>query len=70
MSLSYHLHAHLLKGILALISTSDLPIYFYKGKSRNGVLGKEGADALVLQAAKMPDMADTSMKALLQPRWT
>eukprot|EP00983_Pelagomonas_calceolata_P050767 1142129-Pelagomonas_calceolata.AAC.2 len=67
MCMPRHLHAHLLKDILAHTSISEIPLYFYKVKSQNGVLGNEDADALALQAAKTPDMADTSINQAGNP---
>eukprot|EP00983_Pelagomonas_calceolata_P128312 1161499-Pelagomonas_calceolata.AAC.9 len=36
-------------------------MHFYKIKSHNGVIRNEGTDALALQAAKTPNMADASL---------
>eukprot|EP00983_Pelagomonas_calceolata_P127776 1161444-Pelagomonas_calceolata.AAC.4 len=47
--------------IVAHSSISEYHIHLCKVKPRNGVLGHACADALALQAANTPDMADTTL---------
>eukprot|EP00983_Pelagomonas_calceolata_P079372 1154634-Pelagomonas_calceolata.AAC.4 len=61
--MSYYLYANLLRGIVALVNTSETTTHFYKVKSCDGIRGNESAGAFALQAAKDPAKADTCRRS-------